>query len=113
MAGSSLLLDDRVVTVTSTVNIPGAGLGGHAAATFLWNITAISGTWDCAVYFDIGAARIKVAELTGQTTTGIKRLALTADFNVTRNAIPGITSITYTEAVAGTLTSGLYCIFGD
>jgi len=113
MAGSVVVLDTSAQTVTSTVNVINPALGGHAAATFFWDITSISGTWDCAVYIDIGANRLKIAELTTQTTTGLKRLTLTADFNAVRSAVPNPTSITYTEAVAGSLTSTVYAAYGD
>lgn len=113
MAGTLSYLDTSTQPVTITVTPQFAPLGGHAAATFLWNITAITGTWDVTLAFTVGGQSITIATLAGKTATGLFRIPLAADFNATRMAIPGPTSITYNEAVAGTLTSSVIAIYGD
>jgi len=114
MAGSFHILDASSPTVTTTVKLTNAPPGGHTSATFLWDILVISGTWNIALYFDIGTNRIKIAELTGRTAAGLVRIPLTSDFDAVKMAIPNPTSIVYTEAVAGTLTtSAVTACYGD
>ena len=113
MASSVIVLmpsTTHTVTTTQPLTVPSGGFG---SATFLWNITAITGTWDCTVVLNISGNPISVATLVTQTTTGIKRLALTADFSAVQMGIPIPNSATLNEAVAGTITSEIYMIPGD
>jgi hypothetical protein len=113
MAGTLHQLNQSAQTVTTTVALTSAPPGGRSSASFLWDISAITGTWAVALYLDIGGNSIKIAELTGRTTTGLVRIPLTADFSADQMAIPNPTSIIYTEAVAGSLTSAVYAVYGE
>jgi hypothetical protein len=111
MAGTLHQLDSSAQTVTTTVQLTKEAPGAYDGATFLWNVTVITGTWDVAVNANIDGQSIKIAELTGRTTTGLVRIPLTSDFSAVQMAILSPTSITYTEAVAGSLTSAVYAAY--
>jgi len=111
MAGTAHLLNSSAQTVTATVQLTKEAPGAYDSATFLWGISAITGTWECAIYADFNGQSIKIAELTGRTTTGLVRIPLTTDFNAVKMAILSPTKITYTEAVAGSLTSEVYAAY--
>ena len=121
MAGTLRLLHRPIIafTVTTSVSLDGiatraAVSGGHRATTFLWHIITITGTWDIAIYINIAGTDVKIAELLGQTAAGVFRIPLDAAFASTRMAIPSPSKITYTEAVAGTLTDwNVFAVFGD
>jgi hypothetical protein len=100
---------------TATVVIPVelSLTGGHGSATFLWDITAITGTWDIALQILLGSNALSIASLATITTTGLKRIPLTADFSAVQMAIPPPTQIVFTEAAAGSLTSSVLVLFGD
>ena len=113
MAASVIVLmpsTAHTVTTTQPLTVPSGGFG---SATFLWNITAITGTWDCTVSLIINGGTIAVATLATMTTTGLKRLALTSDFSAVKMGIPIPNSALLNEAVAGSLTSEIYMIPGD
>ena len=111
MASTIHQLDSSAQTITATVQLTKEAPGAYDSATFLWAISVISGTWDVAIFADFDGQSIKIAELTGRTTTGLVRIPLTSDFNAVKMAIPSPTKITYTEAVAGSLTSAVYAAY--
>ena len=113
MASSLIVLmpsTAHTITATTPLTVPSGGFG---SATFLWNITVITGTWDLSLQLNINGQTIAVASLAGQTTVGLKRVTLTADFSAVQMGIPIPNSAVLTEAIAGSLTSEIYMIPGD
>lgn len=113
MPGSTNSIYSGTQTITATVSLTHPPGGAHATATFQWFITAITGTWDIALYATIGGTDVKVAELTGRTTTGAANIPIVSPFTGTNAAIPAPNKIIFTEAVAGTLTSQVWATYGD
>ncbi len=109
---SLLLLDVQTAEgSTTSVDLKDFPAAGYGSASFLWEITAAPGSWTCEVKFRIGAEEIVIASHVAAILTGMYRLNLLNNFELTRSAIPMPTRITYTR-VSGTLTSRLYGAFG-
>jgi len=115
MAGSIVLLDTGTKAVTTTVDLDPSIIvpGGHAAASFLLDITAITGTWTITFQYDIAGVFIDIAESASVTVAAAVRAALDANFSATRMAIPAPTRIVYTEVVAGSMTATAHAFYGD
>ncbi len=115
MAGSIVLLDSGQKLITTTVDLNPLIIvpGGHAAATFLLNVTARTGTWTITFQYDIDGTFINIAVASAIVATGIVRAPLAADFSATRFAIPHPTRIVYNEDVAGDITATATAIYGD
>lgn len=114
MAGAVRVLDSGAKTVAVDVDIPGGG--GHAAATFILNTTAITGTWTVTLQYQVDGVFFDIATVTRTAAegTGIEKFVLTAgEFDLTRQAIPEPTRVSYAEDVAGGLTAEVYAFYGD
>lgn len=112
MAGSTVILDSTGATVTATVGIPG-GKGAHRSATYYFDVTAITGTWEIQANWSPTGVVIPIALASTVTTTGLKLLDLQSPFTLTNRAVPSPDTVTYTETVAGTLAGKLIAVYGD
>ena len=112
MAGSTAILDRTGATVTSTVAI-GGGKGAHRNVTYVYDVTAITGTWEIQANWSPNGTAIPVALASTVTTTGVKILTLQAPFDAANRAVPAPDSVTFTETVAGTLAGTLLACYGD
>jgi hypothetical protein len=114
------LLGPTTTAVTATATLDSGNHAAHGAATFLVNVTAIGAgdTWTFTLPTSIDAAArtINVGTSAGITAVGLYRIALSADFSVTRMGILRPTTVTATRTVDGggpaTVTYEVYAIYG-
>src|SRR3990167_5732181 len=111
MPGSIAVLDTLGASVTTTRQLEG-GRGGHSSATFYFDVTAITGTWEIQVNWAPTGTVIPIGLASTVTTTGMKLLTLQSPFTLGNRAVPSPDSVTYTETVAGTLAGKLIAIYG-
>ena len=110
--GLQKLLDSQsALAATTTVDRDEESHGGHIAATFFLDISAITGTWTCAVQLNLNGAVVTVA--TAQhTTTGLKILTMDAAFTGDSECIPTVNRIVWTEDVSGAITADVIAVYG-
>lgn len=93
MAGSIVTVD-AVAALTADQTNEVEGSGGHHAATFLVDVTAITrttGTLEVSLYWSPDgtvAGGILVAQVTGLTATGLAEVVPQAPFESANRAIP-------------------------
>ncbi len=113
MAGSQRLVDTTPgASITDDTTRQVDGTGGHAAASFLIDITTFTGAWTVSLRVQIGTTVITIASLV-LSATGVFRIPLTADFSATRMAIPEPTEVFYDETTAGSLAAQIIAVYGD
>jgi hypothetical protein len=113
MAGSVRIPDEITgATVTSTVVLKG-GQGGHRGATFYFDVTAVTGTWEVQANWAPTGVVIPLALASTITATGMKLMTLQAPFTTASNAIPEPTSVLFTETVAGSITGKLIIVYSN
>ncbi len=115
MAGAVRVLDTTPgasISADTTRAITGSS-GGHAAATFLIDVTTFTGDWTVTLRAHVGTSVVDIAEL-NLSATGIARLVLTSgEFDATRQAILAPDEVFYNNTVAGTLAAQIIAIYGD
>ncbi len=117
MGGSQRTIDEASAIVASRSQaVPGGG--GHASASFLVDVTAItrtSGTLIVTVSYTAPSGTPFTIAATGAlTTTGLFRLAIDSDFEATRMAVPEPDKAIWTLICDATAVSGkIIAYYGD
>lgn len=101
------------LAATTTKTLDDEPSGAFSTASFLIDITAITGTWTITCSLNIGGVLVTVAEVQYAAASGaaIVPITLAAAFALDEAAVPAINSITYTEDVAGALTGVVYAAY--
>ena len=111
MAGSSRIVD-TASGITASRSVKVDSRGGHAAASFIADVTAITRTTGSLVIIlnydpGNGSSPIVVATKTGIIATGVVKVPLHANFSATRFAIPEPNNVIWSLIGDATAVSGL------
>ncbi len=114
MAGTLQLIDTvTALAATTTKVVSGAAVGGHNSASFFVVVSVVTGTWSISPQFAIGSEKIVVADFCSISSTGLNVIDIAADFAVSKDAIPSINEVLWTEDSSGAITAKVYVLYGD
>ena len=112
MAGAIALVNTVTGIAATTTNTPVFAQQGHATASFLVDVQAVTGTWSVEFDYAISGRTLQIAKLTGINSTGLYFITLNASFP-SSGAIPEPNSVIYAVVAVGTLTADTYVVYGD
>jgi len=108
--GAIALIDTKTALTETETTVLTTPVGGSGSATFLLDVTAVTGEWTVQPQWRPfgGVGNDAVASLATITSTGVVRVPLTSGHNTTRTNIPFPTHVVWTETMAGSITARLY-----
>jgi hypothetical protein len=113
MAGTIVTLDSvAAISADTTTKLPG-GRGAHAAATYYFDATTVTGAWTLTLSWKPSGTSISTAVSASFSAAGLQILTNQAPFTGVNRAMPAPDTILYDNTSAGALTGTLIAIYGD